>query len=300
MRRNIVLGLLLLCNILGAVARGWTPETLPMVHLQDARRYVCNPDGVLSQAAVDSADVLLSRLERDKGVETVVVAVKRLEGGDPYRFGMDLARKYGVGDAEQRTGLIFIIATEDRTYQILTGNGLEGTLPDAICRRIQNRITVPALKRGEWDKAVVESLKAIDGYVRGDPSLHAQRDNAADDHAMGVGIIVALFFIGVLMVLFQRTSARRYCPRCHHRTLRAVKTERVTQGGRVWLRRHWRCSHCGHEETTADREPPAGGGLHEGLWLPPFIVGGGHGGGSFSGGSFGGGSFGGGGSGGSF
>mgnify|MGYP000106838020 CR=1 FL=1 len=41
----------------------WTVDNLPMVHLQDARRYVCDPDGLLSVAARDSADRMLARLE---------------------------------------------------------------------------------------------------------------------------------------------------------------------------------------------------------------------------------------------
>ena len=53
-----------------------------MVHLKDARRYVCNPDGVLSQAAVDSTDLLLQALEKEKGVETVVVVVEEEEESD--------------------------------------------------------------------------------------------------------------------------------------------------------------------------------------------------------------------------
>ena len=91
---------------------------------------VCNPDGVLSADATQRTNLLLKALEKDKGIQTVVVVVKQLEGDDPYQFGMDLARKYGIGN-KQRTGLIVILATEDRSYQILTGNGLEGTLPDA-------------------------------------------------------------------------------------------------------------------------------------------------------------------------
>lgn len=303
LKRILIFLIGLACLAIGAKAGGWTPETLPMVHLQDARRYVCNPDGVLSQAATDTVDALLASLERDKGVETVVVAVKHLEGDDPYTFGMELARKYGVGDAEQSTGLIVILATEDRSYQILTGNGLEGTLPDAICRRIQNRVMVPALKRGDWDAAIVGTMQAVDGYVRGNPTLRAQYGEKSDWWGRLGGVAVTLFVLILVAVVASRASVRRRCPRCHRLTLRLVREERIQQGGRTWLRRHWQCRHCKYEETTADREPPGGGGLHHGTWWPPFIPGGGfggRGGGGFSGGSFGGGSFGGGGSGGRF
>lgn len=147
MYRYFIITLLFILSAASSSARKWTPETLPMVHLKDATKYVCNPDGILKPATVDSADALLSALERDKGVQTVVVVVKQLEGDDPYSFGMALGKRYGIGDGKQRTGLILILATEDRSYQLLTGNGLEGTIPDAISRRIQNRVMVPELKR---------------------------------------------------------------------------------------------------------------------------------------------------------
>ena len=76
MKRFYVLFLgILSLFVLSASAKKWTPETLPMVHLQDAHRYVCNPDEVLHPSTVDSVDALLFALERDKGVETVVVVV---------------------------------------------------------------------------------------------------------------------------------------------------------------------------------------------------------------------------------
>lgn len=299
----------LFCLLLGlpasATAEGWTAETLPMVHLTDARRYVCNPDGVLSQAAVDSTDLLLARLERDKGIETVVAVVRRVEGGDPYEFGMALARKYGIGDKEQRTGLIVILSTEDRAYQILTGNGLEGTLPDALCRRIQNRVMVPLLKRGDWDGAVLKTMQAIDSVARGDSSL-APKASSGDGDGRGMGLFIALFLVVAVFLLSTWMGGKRTarCPRCHRYLLAPVKTRRYRDSAGRWkVQTTYRCSHCGHTEIRDSEVPPPGMG--GGLFVPPVIMGGGRGlggfgGGGFSGGSFGGGSFGGGGSGGRF
>lgn len=95
---------------LNSVAEKWKPETLPMVFLQNDHRFVCNPDGVLSDTAVARADSILYALYKQQGVQTVVAAVKQLDGDDPYEFGMALARKYGIGN-KQSTGLIVILAT---------------------------------------------------------------------------------------------------------------------------------------------------------------------------------------------
>lgn len=290
------------CSLLRAYAAVWTPDNLPMVHLEDARRYVCNPDGVMSQAATDSTDAVLAALERDKGVETVVVVVKRIEGGDPYAFGMAIGRKYGVGDKEQRTGLIIVLSTEDRAYQFLTGNGLEGTLPDAICRRIQNRVMLPALKRGDWDAAILQSVKAIDGYVRQDGSI-GKPASEDEDEGWLAGLVVAGILVAIVALAWIFSGKRRKCPRCGKIPMTATHEKRIrTTGGRWRIRTGWRCPHCGYEDETEDDDPHAGV-VGRDMMLPPIFMGGrqgGSSGGGFTGGSFGGGTFGGGGSGGRF
>ena len=76
MKRFRLLWLILFGLTATLLRAAWTPETLPMVHLADARRYVCNPDGLMSAAAVDSTDAVLHRLEREKGIESLVVIVR--------------------------------------------------------------------------------------------------------------------------------------------------------------------------------------------------------------------------------
>lgn len=299
MRKIVTLLLLTLCTVI-VNARKWTPETLPMIHLQDATKYVCNPDDVLTTAATNEADSVLHQLERDKGIQTVVVAVKQLEGDDPYQFGMDLARKYGIGDKEARTGLIIILATEDRSYQILTGNGLEGTLPDAITRRIQNRVMVPELKKQNWDAAIVNTVKSIDEYVRADESLKAETDEEDDEDAALAGLIIFGMFVAASIIVFICNRRARRCPKCQKAYMKTIRIQHIKIGGIRYKRRKMRCPNCGYEKTV-DREDD--NGLNGG-YVPPIFIGGGRSGGSFGGGSiggsFGGGTFGGGGSGGRF
>ena len=59
----------------------YTVDNLPMVYLQDKTKHVVNPDGILSAQAVQQMDSLLYRLETEKGVQSVVAVVERIEGG---------------------------------------------------------------------------------------------------------------------------------------------------------------------------------------------------------------------------
>ena len=103
------------------LAEGWTPDNLPMPYLQDNTKYVVNPDNVLKQQAEDSLNRELYRLEHDLCVQTVLIAVKHIEGDDPFTFGMQLGKKYGIGQKERNNGLIFMLCNEDRSYTILPG-----------------------------------------------------------------------------------------------------------------------------------------------------------------------------------
>ena len=85
-----------LCCIM-VKAKKYTVNEIPIVHLQDARRYVCNPDSILSIEAVDVIDSALYALEQQTGIQVLVVAVKEILGGGCFDFAYQLGQHNGVG-----------------------------------------------------------------------------------------------------------------------------------------------------------------------------------------------------------
>ena len=63
-----ILPALLLCCTLGVQAKVYKVDDVPLVHLQDRTRYVSNPDGVLSAAAVATIDSIFFSLEQSTGI----------------------------------------------------------------------------------------------------------------------------------------------------------------------------------------------------------------------------------------
>lgn len=295
---NIVIVSLAMLFALNANARVWTVNDLPMDYLQDERRHVCNPDGVLSPQMTDSLDAVLYTFEKSKGVQCIVVAVKQLEEGDTYTFGMELGRKYGIGRKDKNTGLVIVLSTDDRRYSILTGLGLEGTLPDAICKRIENRIMVPYFKKGDWDNGMMRAVAAINGYINGDTTL----DGSDDKESSWWGFPLLFFFIIVFVVVITYSSARK-CPQCGRKSLaKSAEKFLYTRDGWDYFQVISSCRRCGYSESSVVRrrhEDNDNGGLLAGAIIGSMLSGRG-GGGGFSGGSFGGGSFGGGGASGDF
>lgn len=291
--------LLLLClSLLYAQAeRAYTPESIPKVHLQDARRYLCNPDDIISPAAQDSIDRMLYRLEQQTGIETVVAVVGSIGEAECFDFAHSLFNSWGVGKKEKNNGLVILLVTDQRCIQFVTGYGLEGDLPDAICKRIQVNDMIPYLKHEKWDAGMVAGVRAtvarLDGTMKNDTPAEEEEDT----------LTVALAFIGVILVgcliIWLAVRNANKCPKCGKHELQRASSQLVFRRGGVKAEDvTYICRHCGHivvrRQNTYDENYRGRGGSG------PIIFGGGggfSGGGGFGGGSFGGGFSGGGGAG---
>lgn len=277
-------------------AKAYKVEEVPMVHLQDSAKYVCNPDNILSSSTVLSIDTMLFSLERATGIEVVVAVVSDIEDGDCYQFALDLGKKYGVGKKKKDNGLIVLLSTEQRCIQILTGYGLEGVLPDAICKRIQEQHMNPYFAKGKWDKGMLEGMKAIRERLDG----YNEEDAESLDIGGGIleaigGLVLYLGLIGgiVWAILWFAYLRPKRCPKCNERAFKRTSSTLIfRKGGKQRHHVVYTCSKCGYteerDEDSTYSTSSGGGGRSSG------------GSGSSSGGSFGGGSFGGGGAGSKF
>lgn len=277
----------------------YTIKNIPKVHLQDKTRYVCNPSGILSAEACDNIDRMLHTLEQQTGIETVVAVVPSIGEEECFDFAHRLLNEWGVGKKEKNNGLVILLVTDQRCIQFYTGYGLEGDLPDAICKRIQTKHMIPYLKDSNWDAGMVAGVQAV--CTRLESSM---MNDTEEEEDLSTGIILLGFFgfLGVALIigiLAQRAANK--CPNCgQHKLQRSgsvlvsrrngVRTEDVT----------YICRNCGHK--VIRRQQSYDENYRGGRGGGPVIFGGGglfggSGGGGFSGGSFGGGMGGGGGAG---
>ena len=292
-----ILFTLCLLGCLAIQAKEYTIQEIPMVHLQDRTRYVSNPDNILSPSAVATMDSILYALEQKTGIQTLVVAVTGIEGGDCFDFAYRLGKEMGVGQKERDNGLVILLSTDERCVQFATGYGLEGVLPDAICKRIQSRYMVQHLGKDDWDTGMVEGIRAVNSYLDG--SMENIGSEEAED--MTPLYIFGAFVLGGMGLVGYGVWRNNRCPKCKKHQIQRISSQTLSRAnGFITEETTYLCQNCGHTFTrkTKSSDPnyrgPRSGG-------PTIFMGGGgfggRGGGGFSGGSFGGGSFGGGGAG---
>ena len=260
------------------------------MQILDATRYTSNPDGILSQSAVEAIDRACDSLHSASRAQIAVVAIEDIEGDDVFQFAIDLFSAWGVGGKSSDNGLGILLVTEKREIRFVTGYGLEGVLTDAMCKRIQQRYMVSHLSAGDYSTGMVEGVAAVARIISGSEELSAQSDESDEDF-----IIFILSFFGFVVLLIAIVSIAvwmsRKCPKCGKHTLVRTTSVKISSTRQYNIMLHtYRCSNCGHTKEQQEKIYKSSGGTY---------VGGGRGfggGGSFGGG-FGGGSFGGGGAG---
>src|SRR5574344_1152269 len=151
----------MLCVLLPATsfAKEYTIKDVPCVRHIDIRRYVSDPENILSSTAVFSIDTLLYSLEKQKGIETAVVVLPSIGKEDCSGFAYSLGRYWGVGKKDSNNGLVVLLVIDQRKIQFATGYGLEGDLPDVICKRIQLRSMIPFFKKDDWNRGMVNGIQ---------------------------------------------------------------------------------------------------------------------------------------------
>ena len=284
-----------------AETKQYTIDDVPNVRLSDVRQYVTDPSAILSATARDSINAILGRLEKSTGIETAVVMLPSIGDEDIFDFGHELFRKWGIGKKKSDNGLLILFVKDQKKVRFTTGYGIEGTMTDAISKRIQTTLMIPRFRNGNWDGGMVSGVRAVAKTLDG--SMQAEEDNGEDDIST---IMITLLAIVVTMLIFIYVmGSLQRCPKCKKRSaLRKVREQHLVvknKNGRIIrriLRTTYVCKYCGNTVTKDTDENDHGSAMATGAMLGSMLGGGNRGGSGFGGGfggSFGGGSTGGGG-----
>lgn len=274
------------------VAKNYTPKSVPNVQVEDYRHFVSNPDGILSEEAVYRIDTTLLRLKEQRIAEVAVVAVESIGFDEPREFANELFRHWGIGEKGRDNGLLVLLVLGQGAIEIEVGYGLEGTLTDALCKRIIERLMIPPFKERNFDEGMlagVGSLASILSTSEVPEGLAAQEDD--NDELIGLAIFIGaavVFFLLIVLLLYLHSR----CPKCKKGTL--VRTpDRVEISKNAYQRVYkvaFKCNKCGHIVWRNEADDISGGSGGSGGG--PIIMGGGgfgRGGGGFGGGFSGGG-----------
>ncbi len=125
MRRTLSLFL-----VLGTLAFG-EPVAVPALTGR-----VVDEAHVLTASDVDRISEALLTLERNRGVQLAVLSVPSLGDDTIETFSMRVVEAWKLGKKGNDRGALFVFAPTQRKMRLEIGYGLEGSIPDAIAKRI--------------------------------------------------------------------------------------------------------------------------------------------------------------------
>ena len=181
-----------------------------------AANYPALTGRVVDQAGVLSADqrvILENKLatyEQTSGHQVAVAIVKSLEGNDVNLYGVELGRRWALGQKGKNDGVIIVVAPNEHKVSIQVGYGLEGDLTDATSSIIISHTMVPKFKAGDylgglWN-GTDDIIKVVGG--QGADVLAAAQNQSAPQAGIADALPFVIFFIIVLIIFFNASRGR--------------------------------------------------------------------------------------------
>ncbi len=154
--------LLLFCIALPALAQTPIPAK--------PTGYVNDFANVLSANARAQLTALCTEIDQKAKAQIFVVTVPSLKGQPIEDFSLNLATKWGVGPKQTSSGVLILLAKQDRQYRFEVGYGLEGILPDGKVGGF-GREAVPYLRAGNYDAAMLVMTRRVADVIAQDRGI---------------------------------------------------------------------------------------------------------------------------------
>jgi uncharacterized protein len=215
----------------------YTVETVPNTKVAD-NSYVSDPNHFLQQETLDEINSLLSALEKKTTDQVEVVVLNSIGEEDHEAFANRLFNKWGIGVKGKDNGLLILMVMDQRKVRFETGYGMEGMLPDALCKRIEQKYMVPEFKNGNYDQGILEGVKVTcDILSNPENSKIAEELKSAVASEARADRLVMIFVFGLFYVVF---ALAIYFYKRHNKTFKenfntskGVKSAAISQ--KKWL-----------------------------------------------------------------
>jgi uncharacterized protein len=177
---------------------------------------------VLSPATEAQLDQELRAYNAQTGRAIIVATVPSLVGATIETYATGLFSTWGIGGEKRDTGLLLLIAPNERRMRIEVGYGLHGWFGGIMASRVINDTITPRFKEGNFDAGVTDGVGAILAHLAKSPedaiaieeaAKAAEQQRSRSDGGFPVGALIWLAFIGlffILPLLAGRSRRRKY------------------------------------------------------------------------------------------
>ncbi|WPV00156.1 TPM domain-containing protein [Mucilaginibacter sp. cycad4] len=132
--------------------------------------------------------------------QIAVVILKSTGSYDINDYGVQLLRKWGIGQKDKNNGVLVLVAIGDRKMSIQTGYGAEGSLPDIVTQDIIQNDLKPHFKQGDYYGGLDAGTNSIIKAMKGEYKAAKKQKQSNNGPA---GFIVIVIVVIILILVFR-------------------------------------------------------------------------------------------------
>jgi uncharacterized protein len=167
---------------------------------------------VVNATVADQLNMQLDGFERSTGNQVLVAIYPKMQSDSSIDdYTVRVARSWKVGQKQKNNGAVLFVFIQDRKMFIQVGYGLEGVLPDALCKQITEYEIKPRFKEGDYAGGLTAGVNAIIAATRHEykgtgTTVYSQQHHGAGQNP---AILVWLFPGLLLLLILSRVFRRR-------------------------------------------------------------------------------------------
>jgi uncharacterized protein len=122
---------------------------------------------VVNATIADQLNMQLDGFERSTGNQVLVAVYPKMQSDSSIDdYTLRVARSWKAGQKGTNNGVVLFVFVEDKKMFIQVGYGLEGVLPDAICKQITEYEIKPRFRTGDYAGGLTAGVNAIMAATR--------------------------------------------------------------------------------------------------------------------------------------
>jgi uncharacterized protein len=185
--------------------RAFADEVIPPAPTQYFNDYA----QVVSSATASKLNQTLEDFERQSSEQILVAVFAKMQSDSSIEdYTVRVARAWKVGQKDNNNGAVLFVFIQDHKMFLQVGYGLEGVLPDALCKRIIDEQISPRFKAGDFDGGLTAGVQSILAATKGEYKgtgatvADSRTSHGSGSPFLGFGFIVLI----IIFIIFSRGS----------------------------------------------------------------------------------------------
>jgi len=170
---------------------------------------------VVSPETARRLDQALEDFERQTSDQILVVLYAKMESDSSIEdYTVRVARAWRVGEKARNNGVVLFVFVQDHKMFIQVGYGLEGALPDALCKQIIENEISPRFKKGDFDGGLSAGVAAIMAATKGEYKGSGRTTGDARHRGGSLlsryWVVLVIFFLFIFLGGFRRRGSTSF------------------------------------------------------------------------------------------